>query len=79
VGGSITSQRRNPPDPSEMPPWTRQYHGTHRGYAVMGMDQERLVTEYRAADVSHPGGGTFTFERFTQPAGANNFTRETLT
>ena len=78
VGGAVTSPRRNPPDPATMPPWNRQYNGVNRGYAVMGMDQGQLVTEYRASDVSSPAGGTVTFERFTQPAGANNFSRESF-
>jgi alkaline phosphatase D len=78
AGGSVTSPRGDPPDPSRMPPWNRQLNFDARGYAVMGLDQGQLVTEYRASDVLSPVGGTRTFERFTQPAGANDFTRQSV-
>ena len=38
----------------------------------------QLVTEYRRTDISSPIGATEPFERFTQPVGVNNITREVL-
>jgi hypothetical protein len=36
------------------------------------------VTEYRRSDITNPAGATSTFERFTQPAGANTVSRESF-
>jgi alkaline phosphatase D len=78
VGGSITSpgRERTEPDIQTNSPWVRQYNGRDHGYAFMTLDGDRLVTEYRRSDISTPTGATSTFERFTQPAGASNITRE---
>jgi hypothetical protein len=44
----------------------------------MTLDAAQAVTEYRRSDVTSPTGATTAFERFTQPSGVNNVTRETL-
>jgi hypothetical protein len=45
---------------------------------VVALDGAQAVTEYRRTDITSPTGATTAFERFTQPSGANNVTRETL-
>jgi hypothetical protein len=35
-----------------------------------------LVTEFRASDILNPTGGTVPFERFHQPTGTNQPSRE---
>jgi phosphodiesterase/alkaline phosphatase D-like protein len=80
VGGSVTSPGLDRPE-SEVrayAPWNRQYDGRDHGYALMALDAQNLVTEFRRSDLSQPAGGTVAFERFTQPSGLNNVTRETL-
>ena len=80
VGGSVTSPGRERPEAEVQAdaPWNRQYDGSRHGYALMDLAPDRLVTEYLATDISIPDGGTAPFERFIQPAGANNFERQTL-
>ena len=80
VGGSVTSLGLDKPEAEvrAQSPWMKQYNGTDHGYALLTMDGNQLVTEYRRADVSSPAGAVTAFERFVQPSGANNFTRETL-
>jgi phosphodiesterase/alkaline phosphatase D-like protein len=80
VGGSVTSaggdkveaevQARNP--------WNRMYNGANHGYALVAAGGSELVTEYRRSDILDPLGGTATFERFVQPAGTNNMTRQSV-
>jgi phosphodiesterase/alkaline phosphatase D-like protein len=78
VGGSVTSPGSNRPEEEARTdaPWIQQFNGADHGYAVLGADGERLVTEYRRSDLTRPDGGTGTFERFTQPAGVNRVSRE---
>ena len=57
-------------------PWTRQYDSASHGYALAALDDAQLVTEYRRSDIRHPAGGTAAFERFVQPAGANDAARQ---
>ena len=59
-------------------PWNKQYNGTDHGYTLVTMDGAQLVAEYRRTDLTSPTGATTAFERFVQPSGANNFTRQTL-
>jgi alkaline phosphatase D len=79
VGGSITSPGtdRSESDVQSRNPWNRQYNGLNHGYAHVVAGQD-LVTEFRASDIFNPNGGTVPFERFTQPFGANTFTRESI-
>jgi phosphodiesterase/alkaline phosphatase D-like protein len=81
VGGSVTSpgNTRAEADVQTRNPWTRQYNGIEHGYAHLAVDTAQLVTEYRRSDITFPGGGTSTFERFTQPAGASTVGRESFT
>jgi hypothetical protein len=78
VGGSITTpgSDRVEAEVQAKNPWNRMYNGTNHGYALVAADAAQLVTEFRRSDVLDPVGGTAAFERFVQPAGANNFTRE---
>jgi phosphodiesterase/alkaline phosphatase D-like protein len=78
VGGSITTpgSDRVEVEVQAKNPWNRMYNGTNHGYALVAADAAQLVTEFRRSDVLDPVGGTAAFERFVQPAGANNFTRE---
>jgi alkaline phosphatase D len=80
VGGSITSpgQDRAENEIQTTSPWIRQFNGRERGYALSVLDNDRLITEYRRSDVSRPDGATTVLERFTQPAGANNASRESF-
>ena len=80
IGGSVTSPGFDSPEAAVQArsPWNRQYNGRDHGYALMALDGAQLVTEYRRSDVSSPAGMTQTFERFTQPAGVNGNTRESL-
>jgi phosphodiesterase/alkaline phosphatase D-like protein len=77
VSGSITSGGADHVE-SEVEgrnPWCRQYNGANHGYGLVSAGAE-LVTEYRRSDILDPAGSTTTFERFTQPAGENNFSRQ---
>ena len=80
IGGSVTSQGMDQLEATVRAesPWVRQYNGRDHGYAIMGLDGEKCITEYRRSDLSNPNGFTETFERFIQPTGANNFQRETV-
>jgi hypothetical protein len=80
VGGSVTSpgQIRTEAEVQAAEPWNRQYNGRDHGYAVMSLDAQNLVTEYRRSDLSSEQGATVAFERFTQAAGGNRVARETL-
>jgi phosphodiesterase/alkaline phosphatase D-like protein len=80
LGGSVTSPGSDRPeaDVQARNPWNRQYNGVEHGYAHLALETTQLVTEYRRSDLSNPAGATTTFERFTQPAGSNNVTRESF-
>ncbi|MEA2170565.1 MAG: alkaline phosphatase, partial [Solirubrobacteraceae bacterium] len=80
VAGSITSPglERSEAEARTDAPWIQQYNGRDHGYAVVALDKDNYVTEYRRSDASRPDGGTQAFERFTQPGGLNRVTRETL-
>ena len=80
VAGSVTSLGLDKPE-SEVrsrSPWNKQYNGVDHGYALLSLDAGQVVTEYRRTDITSPTGATTAFERFTQPSGANNVSRETL-
>jgi alkaline phosphatase D len=80
IAGSVTSLGLDKPE-SEVraqSPWNKQYNGVDHGYALMALDGAQAVTEYLRTDITSPTGATQPFERFTQPSGANNCTRETL-
>jgi alkaline phosphatase D len=80
VGGSVTSPGRivAEADIQAESPWVRQYNGRDHGYALVTVDSAQLVVEYRRSDLRSPSGVTQAFERFTQPAGVNGNTRQTL-
>ena len=80
VGGSVTSRGMEQPeaDVRAESPWNRQYNGSAHGYALLQLDGQQLVTEYRQSDFSSPSGGTTILERFAQPAGANDVSRESF-
>jgi phosphodiesterase/alkaline phosphatase D-like protein len=80
VGGSITSPgaQRDEATVQARNPWNRQFNSYYHGYAQMALDGANLVTDYLASDIARPDGGTFPFDRFTQPAGTNSPTRERL-
>ena len=81
VGGSVTSPGTDRPeaDVQAKSPWNRQYNGRDHGYALLSIDGEKLVTEYRRSDLGSQHGATEPFERFTQPAGGvNTVQRERL-
>jgi phosphodiesterase/alkaline phosphatase D-like protein len=80
VGGSVTTPGtvREEAEVQSNHPWVRQWNSVNHGYAHVVASDTQLVTEFRASDVFNPNGGTVPFERFLQPAGANNFTRERL-
>jgi alkaline phosphatase D len=80
VGGSVTSPagQRSEAEVQARNPWNRQYNSYFHGYAHMALDSATLVTEFRASDIMRPDGGSFAFDRFTQPAGTNSPTREHL-
>jgi alkaline phosphatase D len=80
VGGSITSPgaQRDEATVQARNPWNRQFNSYYHGYAHMALDGANLVTDYLASDIARPDGGTFPFDRFTQPAGTNSPTRERL-
>jgi alkaline phosphatase D len=80
VGGSITSPGLNRPEAEARAdaPWIQEYNGRDRGYAVLGANDELLLTEYRTSDVTSSSGRTIPFDRFAQPAGTNRVTRESL-
>ena len=78
VGGSVTSPGRELDEMAvqDTAPWNRQYDGYRHGYAYLGLAPDVLVTEYRAIDRFNPAGDATAFERFVQPSGANQFTRQ---
>ena len=80
VGGSVTSPggQRSEADVQSMNPWNRQFNSEQHGYAYMAADESQLVTEYRRSNIASPRGATTAFERFTQPTGVNNVTRESI-
>ncbi len=80
LGGSVTSpgSSRSEAEVQEAVPWNVQFNGGDHGYALMAMDGANLVTEYRRADFTQPNGAVEAFERFVQPAGANQVARERL-
>jgi alkaline phosphatase D len=80
VGGSVTS---NGLDVDELTvqaesPWNKQYNGRDHGYAAFSFTPEQLTTDFRRTDLYAPRGRTEAFERFVQPAGANNLVRQRL-
>ena len=80
MGGSVTSAGADRPesDVQARNPFCVEYNGFFHGYSHMALDSANLVTEYRCSDIMQQYGGTVPFERFTQPAGANEVTRERL-
>jgi alkaline phosphatase D len=78
VGGSVTSPGgdRVEADVQARNPWNRQFNGTNHGYAHLSVGAPELVTEFRASDILNPTGGTVPFERFHQPTGTNQPSRE---
>jgi len=80
VGGSVTSRGRELEEERvrARAPWVRQYDGVPHGYAHLALRPDRLQLEYRASDLQAPNGATLAFERFVQPAGVNDFTRQRL-
>ena len=80
VGGSITTPgtQRTEAEVRARNPWTQEFNSAEHGYAHMALGGGRLVTEYRRSDILRPDGATTTFERFTQPSGANAIQRESL-
>jgi phosphodiesterase/alkaline phosphatase D-like protein len=80
VGGSVTSPGtiRDEAVVRANSPWVQEYNAAEHGYAYLTLDAAQAVTEYRRSDLSSPSGATATFERFTQPAGANRVARESF-
>jgi phosphodiesterase/alkaline phosphatase D-like protein len=80
MGGSVTSAgpQRTEAQVQARNPFNVEFNSYFHGYAHMALDPANLVTEYRASDITQQYGGTFAFERFTQPAGANEVSREQL-
>ena len=80
VGGSVTSPGIEQPEAvvRAESPWNRQYNGSAHGYALVQLDGAQVVTEYRQSDRSTPAGATTVLERFVQPAGANDVSRESF-
>jgi alkaline phosphatase D len=80
VGGSVTSRGLEQPEDAVRAeaPWNRQFNGSAHGYALLQLDGSQLVTEYRQSDFSSPAGATTVLERFVQPAGANDVSRESF-
>lgn len=81
VGGSIASPGYDVVEAviQEDAPWNRHYDGSKHGYAYLDLTAERLVTEYRAADVGSPSARTSPFVRFVQPSGTNAIERQAVT
>ncbi|MEA2126946.1 MAG: alkaline phosphatase [Solirubrobacteraceae bacterium] len=80
VGGAVTSpgQQRPEAEAHADAPWIQEYNGRDKGYALFAADANQLVTEYRKSDLTSSSGATVAFDRFTQPAGTNRVTRESL-
>jgi alkaline phosphatase D len=80
VGGSVTSTGLDLDEATVMAeaPWIKAYNGHDHGYATFAFDSAQLVAEYLRSDLFAPEGATVPFERFTQPLGANAFTRQPL-
>ena len=80
VGGSITTPGYDVDERviQQEAPWNQQYNGSRHGYAHLDLTGERLVTEYRSADVRGPGAGTAAFERFLQRSGTNRVERQRI-
>ena len=57
-------------------PHIKQFNGTDHGYGSLDLNQERLVTEYRAGPIDRPDAEVGVIERFTQQAGEATFDRE---
>ena len=69
VGGSVTSPGAQRPEAEARAdaPWIQQYNGRDHGYAMLAVDGERMVTEYRSADLTSETGAVRTG---SQPAAA---------
>jgi phosphodiesterase/alkaline phosphatase D-like protein len=80
IGGSVTSPGLVKPEAEirAEAPWNRQYNGSFHGYALCQLDAANLVMEYRYSDITVPTGGTSLLERFTQPAGVNDVSRQSF-
>ena len=80
VGGSLTTPGYDVEEGvvQDYAPWNRQYDGARHGYAHLDLTAERLVTEYRTADVRSPSAFTAPFERFVQRSGSNAVERESI-
>jgi phosphodiesterase/alkaline phosphatase D-like protein len=80
LGGSVTTPGtdRVESEVQAKNPWNRQFNGVNHGYALLGASSAQLVTEYRRSDILDPNGATAPFERFTQPDGTNNPSRQSL-
>ena len=80
VAGSITTpgRDRSEQEVRDLNPWSRQYNALAHGYAHLAVDAAQLVTEYRRSDLLSPTGATYPFERFVQPVGTNEMTRESV-
>jgi alkaline phosphatase D len=78
VGGSVTSRagERSEADIQRRAPWNRQFDSIHHGYSHLDLADDRMVVEYREADVSVPEPPLNLLARFVQGAGTNAFGRE---
>jgi phosphodiesterase/alkaline phosphatase D-like protein len=81
VGGSVsaTGTDRVESEVQARNPWNREFNGTNHGYAHLSVGAGELVTEFRASDILNPTGGTVPFERFHQPFGTNQPSRDSAT
>ena len=81
IGGSVTSPGpRQAREPRSAPsrPGTASTTASFHGYSVFTVDPANLVMEYRYSDITVPAGGTSLLERFTQPSGANDVSRQSF-
>ena len=82
IGGSITSE--GVPDANGAleaavmagNPWIKQFNGTAKGYAQVGLTSQAAKVTYRVSDITKPGAPHSTLAAYTQPLGANDFTRD---
>ena len=82
IGGSITSG--GVPDGPGMPfergvmqanPWIKRFNGVDHGYAKLDLGTAEARVEYRVADITVPDAPSRSLDVWTQPAGANDFSR----
>lgn len=77
IGGAITSSGLPVPEPAVMSanPWIKRFNGDDKGYAKLDLTATQAVVDFRVAPVDVPDAPSTSLDIWTQPVGANDFSR----